>query len=305
MAQAYLPITTQTTPNLLLLTLNMVWWGRQLNKPHWERIFENRVATQLTEFTQEMMPVTLGDVKEEADPLPIGQAGQGPTTSYRMKTYGNSIYISLEELQDNQYKKDWSPRAMGFAQAQEVLRNLVVFNLFNDAKNTGSAGGDGLPLLSTTHLQYNGTYANTWSTPTVLNKTSYTQMVEGTQLFQNYTGYPLEYVPKLLLTSIQNAQNAKTLMFSPDDPTTANRAINSLFGDYFNEGMIISPYLRDPECFFGITTAEEGFIFWRRMPWTIQDLPGTNTLVYAYYGVERFAVGYAKANCTYGSTFLT
>lgn len=303
-------ISTQNNPSLLLYTLKMAWWGKEIQRPKWEAFTEKRIATQRVEYYQEMQPVGMGGAKGEGAPLPVGTAGEAWKTSYPSVTYGNSIYITMEDLQDNLYKKDWNPRSMGFADAQDVLRYITIFGIFNHAKvnspisdGAGSQGGDGEPLLSVSHPIAEGNkYANTWATGVALGMQTYTQMIEGIQSFPNYVGWILQYTPRLMGVPIQNAYTAKMLMFSPDDPSTANRSINANFGDYFKDGLFVSSYFRDPASFWGFSSTDHGFAFFRRMDFTIQDLPGTNTLVYGYFGVERFAIGYDSPTCVYGST---
>lgn len=297
-------VTTQDIKNLLNATLNMVWLGKSKMTQDWERFTETRAAYKSEEETQEMMGVTPGRDVPEATALPIGKAGQAFKTKYPIVTYGNSIYLTMQEMQDNLYKQSWQPKSMGFVTAQLNLRNVEVFKLINQAGSTTRLGGDGKPLLSTTHPMYQTTYANTWAQPVTLTQTTYQQMVETTMLMENYVGIKMSYVPRCLVGPVQGAQNMKVLMFSPDDPMTANRSINALFGDYFKDGMVVSPYIYDPLLFLGFTSAEQGMIFFRRMDFVIDELPATNTLVAGWYGVERFGTGWADPRCVVGSTFL-
>lgn len=298
--------STGSEPSLLLKTLRSVFWEKNLQPQAWKKIFEIKKADQAVEYELEMRAVSLGGLKAEGARAPIATAGEGFKTAYKINLYANSIYYTLESIQDNLYKSQWGPTSMGFAEAQDVLRNIVVFSLLNYARSTASTGSDGLPLLNTAHPTASKTFSNTPATPTTLSMSLLRQYQTGIQLFPNYSDYPIECNPKLLITSVQNAQNAQQLLFSPEDPTTANRANNPMFsGGYFSDGILTSPYILDPNASFAQSTAAYGFTFYRRQEFLIQELPQSDALTFGFVGFERFARLYSTPRCVYGTTFFS
>lgn len=297
--------TTGSEPSLLLKTLRAAWWEKDLQPQAWKDIFDIKIADQAVEYELEMRAVSLGGEKAEGARSNIASAGEGFKTAYRVKLYANSIYYTLESIQDNLYKTQWGPTSMGFAEAQDVLRNIVVFSLFNNALNASSVGADGEPLLSLTHPTAGREFANTTSVPTQLNLALLQQYQTGIQLFTNYSDYPMQCNPERLITSVNNAQTAIALLFSPQDPTTANRSINAVFhGGYFSKGILTTPYLLDPNCSFAQSTASYGFTFYRRQDFIIQELPQSDALTYGFLGWERFARLYSTPRCVFGTTFF-
>lgn len=299
------PYTTGNEQSLLLKTLRSAWWERNLQPQDWKKIFEFKKADQAVEYELEMQSAGLGSLKREGDRSSITSAGEGFKTAYKVNTYSNTIYYTLESIQDNLYKKEWGPKSMGFAEAQDVLRNITVFSLFNFAKSSESVGADGLPLLSTGHRNAFNLYSNTFSVPITLSLSALNQLTQQIQLFTNFSGYPTSGNAKRLITSVQNSQTAQYLLFSPQDPTTANRAINPMFhGGYFSEGLMTSPYLTDPQCYFAQSNLSNGFKFFERMPFTIQELPQSDALTFGFIGFERFARLYGTPRCVAGNTFF-
>lgn len=298
--------TTGSEKSLLLKTLRAAWWEKDLQPQAWKSIFDIKIADQAVEYELEMRAVSLGGLKAEGGRAPIASAGEGFKTAYQMRLYANSIYYTLESIQDNLYKTQWGPTSMGFAEAQDVLRNIVVFSLFNDARNLNSVGADGKPLLATDHPTNSRNFANTVSTPTQLSLSLLQQYQTGIQLFTNYSDYPMQCNPERLITSVNNAMTAQALLFSPQDPTTANRSINSVFhGGYFKDGILTSPYLLDPNCSFAQSSASYGFTFYRRQDFVIQELPQSDALTYGFIGWERFARLYSTPRCVFGTTFFS
>jgi hypothetical protein len=299
------PYNTSNIQSLLLKTLRTAWFERELQPQSWKKIFEIKKADQAVEYELEMQSAGLGSLKAEGARSSITSAGEGLKTAYKINTYSNVIYLTLESIQDNLYKKEWGPQSMGFAEAQDVLRNIVVYSLFNFATSTPSFGADGRPLLSTNHQNAFTTYSNTFTTPAQLSLSSLNQLTQQIQLFTNYAGYPTEANAKRLITSVQNSQTAQYLLFSPQDPTTANRAINPMFhGGYFSDGLITTSYLTDPNCYFAQSSLSHGFTFYERMPFTVQELPQSDALTYGFIGFERFARSYSTARCVAGVTFF-
>ena len=298
--------TTGSEPSLLLKTLRAAWWEKDLQPQAWKEIFDIKIADQAVEYELEMRAVTLGALKPEGARAAIASAGEGFKTSYKVQLYANSIYYTLESIQDNLYKTQWSPTSMGFAEAQDVLRNIVVFSLFNNAKNSSSVCADGKPLLDLAHPTFARTFSNTTSVGTQLSMSLLQQYQTGIQLFTNYSDYPMQCNPKRLITSVNNALTASALLFSPQDPTSANRSLNALFhGSYFSEGVLTSPYILDPNFSFAQSTATYGFTFYRRQDFIIQELPQSDALTYGFVGWERFARLYSTARCGYGSTYFS
>ena len=299
------PYNTSNETSLLLKTLRTAWWERELQPQSWKKIFEIKKADQAVEYELEMQSAGLGSLKAEGARSSITSAGEGFKTAYKINTYSSTIYYTLESIQDNLYKKEWGPQSMGFAEAQDVLRNIVVYSLFNFATSQISAAGDGLSLLNTQHKNAFSTYTNTFTTPAQLSLSTLNQITQMIQLSTNFSGYPIEASPKRLLTSVQNSQTAQYLLFSPQDPTTANRAINPMFhGGYFADGLMTTSYLTDPQAYFAQSTVSHGFTFYERVPFTIQELPQSDSLTYGFIGFERFSRSYSTPRCVAGCTFF-
>ena len=302
---AYNPIyTTGDEPSLLLKVLRGAWWSRELQPQRWKKIFKIEKADQAVEYELEMRNVSMGNLKLEGKRSQITNAGEGLKTAYKVNTYSNVIYATFESLQDNLYKKDWGLTSMGMAEAQDQLRNVVMFSLFNNARNQGSVGADREPLLSTQHKTAESTYSNTLQVPASISLNTINQFTQIIQLFVNYRGQPLTLNPRQLITSVQNSQKAQVIMFSPEDPTTANRAQNPQYhGGYFPDGLLTTPYIRSPLDYFAQSDSREGFTFFERQPVMTQELPYTDALTFGFIMWERFARLYSTARCVAGVSF--
>lgn len=299
------PMTSGQIKHLLLRNLNSVNASHQLLPNFYDRVYKHQKATMAVMYDMEMRDPTWGGYTPEGANAPIAVAGEGIQTAYPVKMYTNSIYATLPSIQDNLYKGQWSVQGEGFIKGMDVLRNITLWSLFNNAKNSLSNLGDGKPLLSTTHELAEGTYSNTFEQPVAMSKDSLTYLSTAVQYFMSYSMYPMYLRMDKLETSIANLPLAQTLMFSPDDPTTAARAINSLYhGGYFKEGVRGNPYFIDPSCYFGISNEELGFKRWTRMAPRVEPLPLSSAFVAGYAYAERYAYGCGSGRAVIGSTIL-
>jgi hypothetical protein len=297
------PLTTGQLRHLLLKDLNIVAGSKQLLPKFHQKVYRTAHADMNPMFDMEMRDVTWGEQTGEAADAPIATSGEGIVTSYPINTYTNACFVTLQAQQDNLYKAQWSAQRNGFVDSHEVLENIVLWNQFNNARNNASALGDGLPLLSTAHILAEGTYANTYPIPVGLSKGNLQTAVTAIQLFKSFSMYPKNLRAKWLMVPMQLTPLAQTILFSPDDPNTANRAINAIYhGGYFSEGIIGNPYLNDPSCFFAGTNEDLGFVQYTKMPLTIEALPITLAFVFGYVSAARWGQGCGSGRAVFGST---
>lgn len=300
------PLTSGQIKHLLLKNLNSVNASEQLLPNFYDRVFKPQRATMNVMYEMEMRDPSWGAEVQEGGNAPISTAGEGILTSSPVKMYTNSCYATLPAVQDNLYKNQWKVQGKGFVQAQDVLRNITLWNMFNNARNSSSNLGDGQPLLSTQHVYANGVYANTFDQPVSMSKASLSYIASAVQTFTSFAGYPKYLRMDKLEVPISLLTLAQTILFSPDDPTTANRAINSLYhGGYYKDGVMGNPYLKDPTCYFGITNEELNFVRYTLMPPTVEPLPLASTLTAGFVIAERYAFNCLSGRAVYGSTMFT
>ena len=300
------PLTTGQLRHLLLKDLNIVAGSKQLLPKFYEKVYRVAKADMNPMFDMEMRDITWGRKTDEGDDAPIGVQGEGLLTSYPIETFTNACFVSLQAQQDNLYKAQWSAQRNGFVEAHEVLENLVLWSQFNNARNPKSNLGDNLPLLSSSHILSEGTFANTYPQPVGLSKGNLQIAVTTIQLFKSFSMYPKNLRAKWLMVPMQLTPLAQTILFSQDDPNTANRAINAIYhGGYFNEGIIGNPYLNDPSCFFCGTNEDLNFVMYTRMPLTIEALPITLAFVFGYVSAARWAQGCGSGRAVFGSTMFS
>jgi hypothetical protein len=271
----------------------------------YHRFFKPRKADMAEMYEMEMRDPTWGQETGEGEQAPLATAGQGIQTAYPMLSFTNSLFVTLPALQDNLYKDEWSPQAEGFVKSQDVLRNLALWSFLNNANNNLSQLGDGLPLFNTQHALSQGTFSNTFPTPTGISKDSLSYAANSVSLYVSYSLYPMYLRTLSLDIPVAQSQLAQTLLFSPEDPTTSNRAINALqAGGYYSEGINVNPYLQDPTFWIAKTNEEMGFVHWEYMPFMIETMPLSSAFVLGFASIERFGWGCGSARACFGSTMF-
>lgn len=299
------PLTTGQLRHLLLKDLNTVAGSKQLLPKFYEKVYKVSKSDMNPMYDMEMRDSTWGAQTPEAADAPIATQGEGILTTTPIKTYTNASFVTLQAQQDNLYRAQWSAQRNGFVDAHEVLENIVLWSQFNNARNSSSNLGDNKPLLSTEHVLAEGTYANTFNQPQGLSKGALQTAVTSIQLFKSYSMYPKNLRAKWLMVPMPLTPLAQTILFSPDDPNTANRAINAIYhGGYFSEGIIGNPYLNDPTAFFCGTNEDLNFVMYTRMPLTIEALPITLAFVFGYVSAARWGQNCLSGRAVYGSTLF-
>lgn len=297
------PFNTGLIKSLLLRDLWRVNASQQLLPNKYERVFKPEKADMSEMIENEVRDLTWGQQTEEGGTPPTALASQGIQTVYPIMTYTNYFSTTLPAQQDNLYKDKWTPQSEGFVKSQNVLRSMALWGFLNNATNEKSMLGDGLPFFSTQHVFAEGTFSNTYPNPVSVSKDSLSYSANAISLYTSYAGYPKQLVAKSLETSVPQSQLCQTLLFSPNDPTSANRRINALFsGGYYEEGLFANPYINDNTFYLARSNEDMSFKHFKYMAFQVHALPVSYNFILGFASIERFGYGCGSARAGHGST---
>jgi hypothetical protein len=301
-------ITTGSIP-LALWPGQHALWGTTYNEhpKTYPMMFEKTTSDKAYE---EYLPFTgfgLAQVKPQGSSMAFDGQQQGQPTRLTNVTYALGYIVTMEEIQDNQYKvvSETRTRANAFSmlQAKEQNGNLI----YNRAFNSTYVGADGQPLCSTAHVNVSGgTFANTFATPADLSESSLEDAVISIAGLADDKGLLIGVKPKSLVVPRQQMFTAERILKSVYQPGTANNDINALREtNSIPDGVTMSVYLTAPNAWFVRTdcggNVENGMIYQERMaPEFMKDNEFTTKNMMAGC-VERYAFGWADPRGIWGS----
>ena len=184
--------------------------------------------------------------------------------------------------------KDYFPKGIQACTYNlRIVKENEGISVFDNAFNTTSPDfilGDGQPLCSNAHPTVNSTFTNL-ITPAELNETSIEAMIMVSQNFIDGSGQRVMIQAKKYLVGIPNQFIVNILTGSNFQPGSANNAVNPLvYGDYLDNGFIVSHYMINTLNFFLLTDYNDGLVHYMRQPIEIEmstDQTNQNLGVYA------------------------
>lgn len=183
--------------------------------------------------------------------LPMDDPIQGDEKEIEFTIYRLGFTVTQEAYDDDRFghlKK--LPDELGRSAA--YTRDLIYFNLFNNATDTDIAGCiDGKPLLDSDHTIADGSQTIDNATTGSFSKTTFEAALEYFEGgMYNERGIPMWIKPKILLIPYQQQWVAKELFLSKLDPTTADNAENVFSKDKTGIKYVIGHHLTSSSAWF-------------------------------------------------------
>lgn len=263
-----------------------------------------RISRMAVERNVEMAYLGLAALKNEGAPTTMDNS-PGERFVYNIANFGLGLgfAITREALDDNLYKEQFNPQAMGLLDAFNQTIDIYAANIPNTATTYNSAiGGDGVSLLSTSHPIDNGTWANTPSVQLSLNESALEIGLTAIRLFPDQRGRIGYKRGKKLLVPPNKEWDAIRLTRTELRTGTANNDVNAIYNSgALPEGYTVNEFLTSNYWWF-ILTSVEGLIFQNRIPFEmdLQVDPSTGNLL--VIGYQRLGVGYTNPRAIWGST---
>lgn len=298
-------INTGSHPKLLWPGIREIWG--QIYDAHpteYTDLYEMRGSSRAYEQDVQVTGFGLAPVKSQGGPVTYDSEMQGFVTTYAHIAYSLGYIVTKEELEDNQYKEVSQRRAKANAfSCQQTVENVAAFLYNNAFSSTYFTTSDGLPLISTAHLNATGgTFSNQLSTAADLSEASIEDLTIQIMGATQDRGLRISVMPESLHISPSEWYNANRILKSVLQNNTANNAINVLKAtNAFPKGIKLNHYFTDADAWFIRTNIPNGMtFFWRNKPQFDQDNDfDTKNAKAATY--MRFSVGCTDPRGIYGS----
>ena len=272
----------------------------------YEEIFANEDSDRA--FEEEVLITGFGSapVKTEGQGVVFDTASEGYTSRYVHDTVSLAFALTEEAQEDNLYDSLGRRYVKALARSMMNTKEIKGADILNNAFDTNFAGGDGQPLVSTSHpLAGGGTLANRETTMADLNETSLENMLISISEFTDDKGLQISVQATKMIVPPQLVFVADRILNSDQRVATADNDINAIKNTgVLPGGYSVNHYLSDPDAFFiltSITDAGEGLKMFQRTPLETTMEPDFTTGNLRYKSRERYSFGFSDFRGVFAS----
>jgi hypothetical protein len=288
-----MPINRSSIPDLLLPGLADLT-GKYPELPtRWREFLAEGTSKMALERIGEMRYTGLAELKSEGGATTFDNApGERFVWNIEHRGIGLGFAMSRESLDDNLYKDQFNPQAMGlvesFAQTKEILNH----QLLNNATVANPLfGGDQQPLASTAHPIDNGTYANRPAVDLDFNESAVESALNQIRQFPDQAGLLVMSRGMKVIGPLALQWSMERLFKTELRVGTANNDVSAILSSgALPDGYAISEFLTSNFA-WGILTNVKGLVYYDRVPFEmdLQVDPTTGNLL--VIGYERYGSG--------------
>ena len=242
-------------------------------------------------------------VKQEGAAVTFDQANEAYTARYTHETIALAFAITEEAIEDNLYDRLAGRYTRALARSMSHTKQVKAAAVLNNAQVTTVLGGDGVPLISSSHpLANGGTFSNVLSTPSDLNETSLEQMLIDIAGFVDERGLKIAAQGRKMIIPKELQFTAERLMKSPLRTGTADNDINAIGNmGMIPEGYRVNHFLTDTDSFFILTDTPNGLKHFERSPIRTAIEGDFDTGNVRFKARERYSFGFSDPRCVFGN----
>jgi hypothetical protein len=296
-------ITSSSFAKLLWPGLNSIYGKAYADYPvEWEKLFDKNTSDKAYEEDVGLSSFGLASVKGEGAPITYDTERQGFTSRYNHVVYALGFIVTREIFEDDQYAKVGGQKAKGLARSMRQTKEIVGANVYNRAFTAGYTGGDGVVLLSASHLNVaGGTYSNIISTPADLSEAALEQAVIDIAGFRDDRGLLIAAKPESLVIPYQLQFEAARILGSNGRVATADNDPNVLKDKGIFSNVITNHYLTDADAWFIRTNVGDGMKYFERRGDQFEMDNDFDTENAKFKATARYSFGWSDPRGLYGS----
>jgi len=256
-------------------------------------------------FEEEVMIVGFGNasVKGEGAAVEYDNATEGFTSRYSHETVALAFSLTEEAVEDNLYDRLGSRYTKALARSMANTKQIKAAAVLNNAFSTDHTGGDGQPLVSSSHpLGGGGTTANRATTHADLNETSLEDALIAISNFVDDRNLNIALQGRKLIVPNELQFVADRLLQSPGRVATSDNDINAIKNmGMIPEGYVVNNYLTDSDAWFLKTDCPDGFKHFERSPMQTSLEGDFDTGNMRYKARERYSFGFSNWRAVFAS----
>jgi len=238
----------------------------------------------------------------DGSPVAYQQGGVLFLQRYIYNVYGLAFALTKVLVEDGDHIRIGQTYAKHLAQSLVETKETLGANVLNYAFTAGYNGGDGVPLISTSHPIVNGTFSNQLATAANLSQTSLEQMLIQVRQAVDNNGKKIRLQPTKLVVAPGNVFQAEVLLKSVLRAGTANNDINPVKSiGLLPEGATVISRLTSATAWWVETDTPEGMklMMRRGLEKTMEGDFETDSM--RYKATERYAFGWTDPRAMYGT----
>lgn len=299
-------ITTGSLPRLLIKGVKNVFDTTHKSwTPFYDKIYEMDSSDKAYEVAVQVQTFGLAKRKGEADDIVMDSIRQAYAPKYVHSAFGLGFTVTREAKDDNQYgyfKTGAKMLARSFSETKEVVAHVLLNTAFSST--SAMTGGDGVAMVSTAHLNPNGTtYSNRMAVDADVSEASIEDLVKQIMRSTDDRGkaHMLKAV-KLIAHTDQQFELERILM-STNRVGTANNDINAVKNmRSIANGYLCTPYLStNKRAWFLKTDFDNGLKGYNRTPLEFDEDKAFLNKNTRFSGYERYSFGYDSPLGIFGS----
>lgn len=297
-------ITTGAHPAALWPGVH-AFFGSNYNKfpQRWSKIFSTVKSDKAYEEDIVTTGFGLAQIKSQGGSISYDDHSQEGTKRYTHDTWGLGYIVTMEELQDNQYKSKAFRRSKMLARSMAITKEINGANILNrgfDGTNYAN-GWDGKELFATDHVTQGGSTSNELAVAADLSEASIEDLCIQIHQAEDSRGLNIQLQPRKLVIPVNLKFEAHRILKSVLQNDTANNATNALKDMGIIPEIVVNEYLADPDAWFIITDADDGLKCMERMALAFTQDNDFDTENAKAKAVERYTFDWSDWRGAYAS----
>lgn len=280
------------------------WYGKSYAEypVEWTAMFDQNKSSRAWEEDVGTSGLGLAVVKAEGAPVTFDSERQGFTTRYNHVTYALGFVVTREAFDDDLYDIVGQKKAQALAFSMRQTKEIIAANVYNRATTSGYTGGDGIVLLSASHVNVaGGTYSNIIATAADLSEAALEQASIDIQNFTNDRGLRISVVPKCLVIPTNLEFEAMRILKSEGRVGTDNNDMNVIKTLGTIPTVHKNHYLTDTDAWFIRTNVQDGMKYFERRADSFDMDNDWNTENAKFKATARYSFGWTDPRGLYGS----
>ena len=295
-------ITTSSFAKALWPGVN-AWYGKAYNDyaTEWDKLFEKNTSKKAYEEDVGLSGFGLAKVKSEGAPIEYDSEKQGFTSRYQHVVYALGFIVTREMFEDDQYDVVGQRKAKGLARSMRQTKEIVGANVYNRAFNSTYKGGDGVELISASHVNVGGgTWSNKIGTDADISEAALEQATIDIYAFTDDRGLLIAAKPRDLVIASANQFEAARILGAEGRTGTDSNDPNVLKTKGIIPNVIVNHYLTDPDAWFIRTDVQDGLKYFERRADQFEMDNDFDTENAKFKATARYSFGWTDPRAIYG-----
>jgi len=280
------------------------WYGKSYSEyeTEFDKLFDKNTSTKAFEEDVGISSFGLAINKPEGSAISYDSERQAFITRYQHAVFALGFVITREMMEDDQYDVVGQRKAQGLAFSMRQTKEVIAANVYNRAFTAGYVGGDGVVMLSASHVNLKGgTWSNTISTASDLSEAALEQACIDIAGFTNDAGLLIAVRPKSLIIPRQLIFEAKRILGTDGRVGTDNNDLNAIKTLGSIPAIVTNHYLTDTDAWFIRTDVQHGMKYFERRADQFDMDNDWDTENAKFKATARYSFGWTDPRGIYGS----